>query len=505
MKKFLLPAALLLVAGTASAAQANVYASQLKTDGSTVSMILNTDADSVTLEVLDDAGNVVGTADLGAGVKGLNTFNIMNVKGDLTSGDYNYRVTCKAAAVTEPIQVSDDEDPLLQISNTRGVAVDVNPASPFFGRIYATSIEANAKNGARKGTGLYILGADGSDVTGQGDVPYQGGETWAGNSSPMRPSVAANGDVYVCDWSDGHSGVWVMNPAAPEEAWRAVFGGTRNGDGLASENGVNIHGSVNSVFTLGEGEDLKMFTIDEDCNADGKEHLHRYDLGTQTIPWVAAPSKVYDVFKSAEGTILLTNANQDCVYDAHGGAYISQYRYEADAYPSVCHINLTTGEFDYTSLVDGKEGVFNGSGPVGTMGASVDGKYVVVPNVSKIQIAEATYDENGVPSLEKKYDVPLSVGARPFGVAFDAAGNLYIANNDHGSGIVIFALPKEENSFTTPANDKITLEITGVTNVAAGAAVAPVYFDAMGRVVANPEAGKLYIERRGDKVSKVIL
>lgn len=514
MKKILLTAALAVLGSAAAMAQANVYASSVKAEGNVVSMVLNTDADEVILEVLDANGDVIGTAELGKGVKGLNTFTVEDVVGEYEAGSYAYRVTCKAAAVTEFAQVSDDNDELLQISNTRGVALDNNPASPFFGRIYATSIAANGKAGARMGTGLYILGADGSDVTAQEGTPYAGGESWSGNSGPMRPFVAEDGNVYICDWTDGHSGVWVMDPAAPENDWRAVFGGTRNGDGLSSENGVNIHGSVNGLFLTGTGENLKLYTIDEDLNpyGDGYEHLVRYDLGTQTTPWVVAPSQTYDIFyivkEDETKAARLVNANQSCRYDAHGGAWISQYRFQADAYPCVSHINLTTGEYDFTSLVDKNgeliEGVFSGTTPVGSLGVSPDGKYVAVGNGAKVSVAEATYDENGVPSLELKYESALKVGARPFDIAFDVAGNLYVANNDNGSGIVIFALPKEENSYTTQANDKISLEASGVANLGIDANVAPVYFDMMGRTISNPEAGKLYIERRGEKVSKVI-
>lgn len=517
MKKFLLPAAMMLIAGAANAQQANVYASDVKASGTNeVSMVLNADATNVIIEVLDAQGNVVGSEELGAGKKGVNTFEVKAT--GVADGTYSYRVVCTADAVTEFKQISDDNDELLQIANTRGVSVDNNTESPYFGRIYATSIAANAKTGARLGTGLYILGADGSDVTAQEGNPYAGGESWSGNSGPMRPFVAADGNVYVCDWTDSHSGVWVMDPANPEADWRAVFGGTRDGDGLSSENGVNIHGSVNGLFLTGKGADLKLFTIDEDLNpyGDGYEHLVRYDLGTQTTPWVAAPSQTYDIFyivkEDGEKAARLVNGNQGCRSDGRNGAWISQYRYQADAYPCVSHINLTTGEYDYTSLVeqegaDPKEGVFKGTTPVGALGVSPDGKYVAVGNGGIINVAEATYDENGVPSLELKYEAPLAVGARPFDIAFDVAGNLYVANNDHNSGIVIFALPKAENTFTTPANDTIALsgQDAGVGSVNIDNNIAPVYFDMMGRKVNNPEACNLYIEVRGSAATKVLL
>ena len=171
------------------------------------------------------------------------------------------------------------------------------------------------------GTGIYILDAALSDITGQGGTPYQGGEAWKGNSSPYRPSVAPDGSVYVCDWSDGHSGVWVMNPAEPQSTWRPVFGGTRNDVGLSSEGDVKIHGSVAGVFVTGTGETTQMFTCDEDYDDDGKTHVLRYDLGTTTSPWTVAPSHEYSIQND-----LLANGNQSLASDGHGGVWVCQYR-----------------------------------------------------------------------------------------------------------------------------------------------------------------------------------
>ena len=475
-------------------AMPNVFASALEAVGANaVRFTLNGDAKNVAINLISN-GTVVSTIDLGPKSKGVNS---VEFSSDLPAGDYDWSITASNDAVgDEPGQITTNGDPLLDIANARGVAVDANPASPFFGRVYVTSIEANGKKGQRMGTGLYILDAALSDVTGQGGTPYQGGETWKGNSSPYRPAVAPNGDVYVCDWSDGHSGIWVMNPAAPAEAWRPVFGGTRNGDGLASEGGVKIHGSVCDVFVTGTGADTKIFSDDEDYDADGKQHVLRYDIGTSTSPWAVAPSHEYGIMDDK-----VTNGNQSIAPDGLGGVWICQYRYSADAYPVVAHINGKTGEFDYSSQ---GTTVFGGSGPVGAMAVSPDGSMIAVPNTSDIAIAAITYNADGVPTLEHKWTIGSTYGKRPFGAAFDAAGNLYVAYNDNGGGIGAWALPKADNTFTTPAASKLSVS-AGVDDIIAGADnEATTYFDLMGRPVDSPVRGNIYIARTGSKVQKVI-
>lgn len=440
-----------------SSTRPNVYASALEAVGANaIRFTLNDDAKQVTVNLIDNA-KTTKSIDLGPRTKGTNTVELTGI--DFQDGEYAWSLTVSNDPVgDEPGQVSVNGDPLLDIANTRGVSVDVNPASPFFGRIYATSTQVNGKKGARMGTGVYILDAALSDVTGQGDTPYAGGESWSGNSSPYRLSVAPSGEVYVCDWSDGHSGVWIMDPAKPEEKWRPLFGGTRNADGLASEGGVKVHGSIPGLFIEGTGADTKVYSLDEDYDADGKTHLLRYDIGTQTTPWTQAPSHEYGIL---DGKI--ANANQSVASDGRGGAWICQYRYAADAYPVVSHINGKTGEFDYNSVGNS---AFNGSGPIGAMAVSPDGKYIAVPNTSQVNVAEVKFDENGVPELEHKWTFGSTYGARPFDAAFDAAGNLYVAFNDNGGGIGIWALPKDDNTFTTPANDKLRVT-SGVDGIRA--------------------------------------
>lgn len=504
---------------------ANVYASALEpVQANSVRFTLNDDATAVTLNLIKD-GKVVKAIDLGPQARGTNTVGFES--DGVADGDYMWSITASADPITgEPVQFSVNGDPLLEIANARSVAVDANPASPWFGRVYATSIAANGKKGQRQGTGVYVLDAALTDVTGQGDTPFQGGQKWSGNSSPMRLDVADDGNVYICDWSDGHSGVWVMDPANPAE-FREVFGGARNGDGLASEGDAKIHGSIVDLCVTGSGAGLKLYTSDEDLYPGGtaeiptidKSYITRYDLGESTDLWTAAPSYIYPLFMN-NGVNKLRNQS-DCIEpDGHGGLWVGQNRdTNSDGVPSLLHLNAN-GEFDYYC---GDANMIKTSGPMGAMGVSVDGSLIAVAGKSDIRVLAATYDENGKPSLTLKYTMGSTYGSRPFDCDFDAAGNLYIAYNDNQGGIAVWGLPKDNNEFTTMATAPLKMtsgvfsavadatEITLHDGVVSAAGALVELYDVAGHKVAHGYAIDLgdfaagvYVARSGSKTLKVV-
>ncbi|MCH5220334.1 MAG: hypothetical protein J1F20_07155 [Muribaculaceae bacterium] len=507
MKKFLLPAVLMVLAGTAAnAQQANVYASQVKATASNeVSMILNTDATKVVIEFLDNQGNVVGSEDLGAGKKGLNTFAV-NPTG-VESGTYAYRIVCEAPAVTEATLLTADLPDELNVTTTRTVCVDFYPQSPAFGTVYvgstayAPTADGNPTYpGKRIAPGIYTYSADLTPLT---EEPYAGGQEWGGNSSPSNVKVSSNGEVFVCDWTDGHAGVWVMDPMNPGADWKSVFAeGERNADGLLTINGVNVAGSVQDLAVYGEGENRVLWTQDEDINGNAHE-IFVYNIGNLETPWSTAPTACL-----GDNSGYLLNANHRIHADQRGGAWVSQYRWEeGETLPVLSHFNAK-GEWDFKT---GDKTVVLGSAPAGAMGVNSDGSLIVVADADAghgkhFRVVKAEYDSEGLPTLELLYTVSLNpYGTRPMCVAFDAADNVYISFNnvEAEGGVGVWALPKEENKYTTLANDEIVLGESGVNAVTADNNVAPVYYDMMGRKVNNPEAGKLYIEVRGEKATKV--
>ncbi|MCH5220335.1 MAG: hypothetical protein J1F20_07160 [Muribaculaceae bacterium] len=491
-----------------------------------ITFYLNAPAVNVTLNLLDlESGKTVCSVDLGEGTQGKNTKTVEKV--DAEPGNYAWSLTVKGKDLSAPVQVANSANNLvLQTVNASGIAINNNLGSPYFGNIYIASDANRYKTGERTDNGIYIVSPEFEDLTTDGK-PFDGNVAWANTtSSPFRVTVAPNDDVYVCDWSDSHSGVWVMNAANPSDDWRTVFGGTRNGDGLSSNaDGVAIHGSIVTIAVTGTGDETTLYTLDEDFVSPEDASaftMLRYDLGSSTDVWTKAPSKIYTMDPTT-----LANGTNKFVFDGHGGAWISQKRSQRDVYPCLMHVNLETGAIDWTSRgEDGKEGIFAASDLMAAMNVTPDGRYIALLNWNENYILEATYDDNGVPTVELLYTFygpgdwtdKIDGTMRSFDAAFDAAGNLYeiYNNNTVFGGVFVYAIPKpagENICTTTPVSTEgvpnhfiVTSDIsTSVANIISNSDVAPVYYDMMGRKVNNPEAGKLYIEVRGEKATKVNL
>lgn len=518
MKKVLLTlAAMALTAASASAA-ANVYASALKAENGKISCVLNDAAEKVVLNLVKD-GAIVKSVDLGAGVKGANTFDMP--AAEVEPGTYNWSLTASAAAVTELTQFANGATEALQLSSARGIAVDVSPVSPKFGTVYAVSPGSPRNEGARVATGLYIFNAALEAVN---ETPYTGGIEWAESpSSPNNVDVASNGQVFVCDWSDGATGgVFYFDPEAPDQNWKDVFAaGERDlTSSLVKVGDVKVHGSCQDVLVVGSGADRKLYTDDEDING-GNGDIFIYNIGELATPWDAAPSATW----GGNTTGMTANGNHRLESDARGGVWTSQYRWaEAEAFPCLFHVNAN-GEWDFKT---GDKSIVEGNGPAAALAVSVDGNLLAIPdgsNKCNLTIAKATYNEAGTPTLEKLHEIKVeNMGNRPMSAAFDAAGNVYVVYNDANElgGIAAWACPKEVNEFTTPALGTVTVENSGVWNAvvatpvsfSAGvitAAEGAEVFNALGVKVAEGTeistenlAGGVYIVRAGKASLKIV-
>lgn len=448
--------------------RANIYASALEVvSPGVIRFTLNADATSTTLNLLRD-GALVKSVDLGPQARGSVTVNVPAV--DLAEGDYQWSITATAEAITdEPIQITENGDATCEIANARGISIDKNPASPYFGRIYVVS-GSNGKSGARQGTGIYILDAALTDITNQGNSPYAGNVTWntGTGSSPDRVFVDEESRVWITDWCDNHSGLWIMDPANPGNTFTEFFGGgDRNADGLARNGDTQIHGSIVTCCLTGTGADTRLYTIDEDIsypgyiNASTGAQMYnlpfRYDIGTATSNYVNGPDHCYGNYDGK-----YVNGSTTLKPDTRGGLWLCQNRYSnSAAYPSLMHINAN-GQWDYFCS---DATIIGSSTPMGAMGVSPDGEYVVVAGGTDIRVCKVTWDANNTPSLSLAYAIGSTYGARPFDADMDVACNVYVAFNDNAGGVGAWALPKESNEYTTVAAEPLRMSAGIAGNV----------------------------------------
>ena len=439
---------------------ANVYASELKAEetsgGYKLHFTLNDNIESGQINILEGE-NIVHSIALGALSKGLNSVDLTTTT--LPGGTFNWSVIVNSTTVDRPYKFTDNAQTQLQFYSPRGVAVDNSFESPYFGRVYASETAGGTVTNRTTNDGIYILNSALEDITGQNATAYAGGVTWGGGSSPMRLAVAPDGKVFLTDWTDSNSGIWVMDAGNPSAPFTKVFEGTRAPSGLVSNGGVNIHGSISHAWVTGIGDDMKLFTFDEDyvdAAATSPGNLLRYDIGNITAPWKTAPSAV--VYNDALNGNLQQNMNSCIAPDARGGWWISQYRAsDSKQIPSLIHVN-TAGMADFNS---GETPELIVSSYTGGMAVTEDGNRVAIGGPQdEVRVFDVTYSESGIPGLKLAYTIKPAMGSNTVGISFDKAGNLYIISNS-SERLGVWALPKAENTFTTPAPSVQTIAVEG--------------------------------------------
>ncbi|MBQ7448373.1 MAG: family 10 glycosylhydrolase [Paludibacteraceae bacterium] len=442
----------------AGVAGADIFASELTMNYSsgtyTFSYRLNEDATDVTLQLLYE-GNVIQTKSFGAQTKGTRSGTLNEADIQFPERNNDDHLTWAIKATARPInaitKLSDDAAKY-QFYRPFGVAVDQNPESEYFGRIYVT----NTKNGTCSGgrttnNGLFAFDAG---LNALNTEAYTGEVSWnnanSSGNSPFRMAVAPDGRVFLSDWSDAHSGIWITPAGGITGSFSQLFQtSTRLSSGLCQNSSeVNVHGSISGCWVEGTDENTKLYTIDEDYVVNGKPYnLLRYDIGTSQS-WAAAPSAVE--FENYANNSPLVNNVLNVVSDRHGGWWIIQHRFaETSLEPSLIHV--VNGTIDYNT---GGEQLLENSRN-GGLAVNYDGTRIATTSQSQINVWDVTYDNNGhLTEISPAFEITATdisgLGESSNDVAFDPAGNIYYVSNTT-ERLVVIGLPKTDNTFLTPA------------------------------------------------------
>ncbi len=457
--------AVLLLAFAAVPAWANVYASRLEQSGiNGVSYILNENADvGVTAEVWKVGGGLVYSESLGTQNAGSHSWN-WNGSGYVAGDQYTIKIKPSATGYAGWTKISVD-NPLNSFYSPRGVDVNRDPGSKYFGRIYVGesaggSPAAGVIRGAPTQDGVYMLNADGTDADGQGNTARAGGVTWGTASSPFRLTVGPENKVYLTDWSDSHSGLWVGDPDF-NTAVSVLDNTGRAASGLAAN-----HGSISSVYVEGTGANRVVYTIDEDYPGATNQRgsLTKYDVGTTAQDYAGLPTFLYDDLPSNN----VANYYNDLTRDSDGNWWISQDRSggATDTLMSLMQVSAD-GQTVLWKSVPGLA-ANSATDPLRrTRGIAWDpvndylalatyngGKIIIFDDDTKSIIAE----------------IVMASNATVRDVAFDAAGNLYAIDNtterlaiwSPGGGVNSFAT----ESWFTVIPEPATLLLFGLPMIA---------------------------------------
>jgi len=207
-----------------STSRANVYATNIKLNGGVtnivspagtnveISYILNETASKVEVDILSGTSLIrrLTLTDISSTSRGQNVVTwdeLDNSSNQVPAGIYQVSVTAASAGYTNWTHISSDDDPGSYVFWGEGIAVDPNPASPYYGRVFIANAEASGNqdtNNPGNLLGIIKMNADASPADEGGTSADKDGYPWSDNGiSPWKIAVSHDDFVYVGDLGSG--------------------------------------------------------------------------------------------------------------------------------------------------------------------------------------------------------------------------------------------------------------------------------------------------------------
>ena len=438
----------------------------------------NSDAQAAKL-VFYAEGAEVGAIDLANVVKGENTVTVAANELPGTEGqELTWALDLTGNTIANFGIIAQDKS-LIESSTSRLFnAVNTNPESDKFGYFYVMHRAGSSTSANAPKSGVYEYDYNYVKLNTE---PYKGGEEKFGN--PTRMSMDREGYLYVADWADGHSGIFMANTADMTQPFTQFFAGKRESDGAFNNGGVYTGSSTPGCHVYDNGEEVKLFVYNEDAKGTlPKNGMAVYNIGQEdgTIlhSWETAPSAVYTLTGQAN-----TEGNP---WGTSHGFFVSQVREDGQNNTSATSLKFYSndGTEQMTATSDEYKDIITGSN-AGGYAVSADESVLVFNDGAKNFLVFDIVWEGDKPVMTLRYTINHGI-TKIRQMNWDYAGNLVCTGDE---SISVVALPSAENNTLIPAKKALTVVVgnqgTSVENIATEATLdlnAPMY-DVLGRIV----------------------
>ena len=474
-----------------------------------VSYCLNAPAKSVTLDILNEAGTQVlasftnlpveeteynkdNNPQITPHVYEINMAELISRELPMGSA-LSWRITVTGTSPDEPTMITAKT---FNFYCPQGIAVDKNPSSPNFGKVFVTetldgrSIASKnyySKNpyGADKSgkivAGVYVFSPNFTKITAN-STPYNGGNTFTqqmapfedgagvpfdGGHQPFQICVSEDSRIFVSSGDKRTDGVVVWEIDKDDfNKWTPIIKGTWNANWqLVDANNTVFSGFNTSMAVKDSGENLTLLLYTttkasiEGLKSNGYR-LFEYKIGANTEQFTGSPTEII-AFRDKYGTVY-DKAN--VIYDGDGGYWFGASRGTAkEKEPNLVHVNKDGVETYNSCAYD----FFGGAGLLVYTPSKFPSKKWLIKGVNngakgttygKFSIWEIGYNSSTKKTtLTGKYTNIQSTGLKRYHNAFamDYAENLFVVGN-LGEKCLAFALPYSGTK-TTPAPQKMTL------------------------------------------------
>ena len=387
---------------------------------------------NATILFTDKDGNAVAPTQEVVGAVTAGETKTVSIDKDLFTGtkDIYWSVKVDGAPIEKMAEITDPTKGIYDIVAPQGIAVDNNTDSKHFGQVYvAAATDGTVSRGAQT-RGIFVYDPILNELNSPNAGYLPANATLTSNTRQAIHRVAVNptnNQVAFAYNISGSTAVWSMNP-----------------ENLAGDAVDLIEGAgITKANSLCFDEAGSLYVMDN-ANVSTGGKIYRIQDG------------VADVFANVQAGYNWVTEENTIVSDGRGGLWIAQNRWQVDGYPALSHVDKT-GIVDFAVTSSSPEAL-KALFPHDDNNASYRGQcaYYAAEDIlafggnKEAVLFKVTYDTNNVPTNLEKLMSTGKLGTNIDGLAFDYAGDLYVAS-ETTHRMYKFVIPTNNNTCTVPA------------------------------------------------------